>query len=61
MDDGEEKSEMRENEENLHRSMEAEEIQQNEVNTYIENVISSSAEDHLGEEERSLMESKKGR
>ncbi|KAL0266337.1 UNVERIFIED_CONTAM: hypothetical protein PYX00_008911 [Menopon gallinae] len=58
IDDGEEKSEMRDNEENLHRSMDAEEIQQNEVNTYIENVISSSAEDHLGEEEGRLTDSK---
>lgn len=55
-----EESESKDNENNLHRSNETEEVQQNEVNTYIENVISQSSDEGLGEEDKRLQNIKRG-
>ena len=57
---GDDETEFKDNENNLHRSNETEEVQQNEVNTYIENVISQSSDEGLGEEDKRLQNIKLG-
>lgn len=61
VEDCDDELETKDNENNLHRSNETEEVQQNEVNTYIENVISQSSDEGLGDEEKRLQTFKLGK
>lgn len=53
-------SEKKDNDDNLEKSIDTEEAQQNEVNTFIENVISQSSDEGLGDEDKRLKNMKRG-
>ncbi|KAK6642141.1 hypothetical protein RUM44_013864 [Polyplax serrata] len=53
-------TELKDNEDNHHKSIETEEAQQNEVNTYIENVRSQSGEEELRDNDKRMKTVKMG-